>query len=133
MVQLKTVALLLVVPRRYLRSGTAKAYDGLRRVSLPKSGIGACFALRTRKKGGQFVAVVFPPLVIPRFKHCERTIFDVRIRQCRDEVLTLPLVVFIHFLQDGLEGLHERMILGNCRFYSLANHSLLPRNPALQS
>ena len=101
------------------------------RFSLPESGIGACFALRTRKKGGQFLAVVFPPLKMPRFKHCERTILDMRIRQCRDEVLTLPLVLIIHLVQNGLEGLHERMILDNCRFCSLANHSLLPRNPAL--
>jgi len=95
--------------------------------------IGACFDLRTFKKRSQFPAVGLPPLVMSRFKHCERAILNVRVRQCLNEVLTLPLVLIIHFLQDGLEGLHERVILGNCRFCSLTNHSLLPRNTALKS
>ena len=92
--------------------------------------VGRC--TRTLKKRSQFPAVVLPPLAMPRFKHCERTILDVRIRQCRDEVLSLPFVLIIHLVQNGLKGPHERMILDNCRLCSLTNHSLLPRNTALE-
>ena len=118
---------------RYLRSGTARAYDDLRALLFAGNpGLRLVLLSRTRKKGSQFSAVVLPPLVMPRFKHCECTILDVRIRQCRDEVLSLPFVLIIHFLQDGLKGPHERMILDNCRLCSLTNHSLLPGNTALQ-
>ena len=92
--------------------------------------VGRC--TRTLKKRSQFPAVVLPPLAMPRFKHCERTILDVRSRQCRDEVLPLPFVLIIHLVQNGLKGPHERMILDNCRLCSLTNHSLLPRNTALE-
>ena len=121
-------------PGRYLRSRSAKPRHDCTSASLCRSP-GLAFALRsrTRQKGSQFSAVVLPALVMPGFKHCECTILDVRIRQCRDEVLSLPFVLIIHLLQDGLKGPHERMILDNCRLCSLTNHSLLPRNTALQT
>jgi hypothetical protein len=87
---------------------------------------------RTNQKGSQLPAVVLPALVMPSFEHGEGTILDVRIRQCRDEVLSLPIVLIIHLVQNGLKGPHERMILDNCRLCSLTNHSLLPRNTALE-
>lgn len=76
---------------------------------------------RTRQKGSQFPAVVLPALVMPGFEHGEGTILDVRIRQCRDQIVSLPFVLIIHLLQDGSKGLYERMILGQCRFYRLTN------------
>jgi hypothetical protein len=66
---------------------------------------------RTNQKGSQLPAVVLPALVMPSFEHGEGTILDVRIRQCRDQVLSLPFVLIIHFLQDGVRKPHEMMTL----------------------
>jgi hypothetical protein len=83
------------------------------------------------KESSQFPAVVLPPLVVPRFKHCERAILHARVGQCRDEVLSLPLVLVIQLLQNGLKGLHKRMILDSWTAYLLIHRSPLLLNTAL--
>ena len=103
------------------------------RFALPASGVSVGLRSRTRQKGGQLSAVVLPALLMPSFKHGEGTILDVRIRQCRDQVLSLPFVLIIHLLQDGSKGSHERVILDIRRLCGLTNHSLLLRNTALQT
>jgi len=75
------------------------------------------------KKGRQLLAVVFPPLVMLSFKHRKGPILHPCVGQCRDEALSLPLVLVIDLLQDGSKGLNKRMILGRC-----IDQSLLLRN-----
>jgi hypothetical protein len=83
------------------------------------------------KEGCQFAEIVFPPLVVPRFKHRERAILHARVGQCRDEVLSLPLVLVIDVLQNGSKGLHQRMILDSWTAYLLIHRSPLLLNTTL--
>jgi hypothetical protein len=72
--------------------------------------------------------MVFPPLVMLSFKHSQNAILHARTWQCRDEALSLPLVLVIHLLQDGSKGLHKGMILDIGTAFLLINHSPLLRN-----
>jgi hypothetical protein len=80
------------------------------------------------KESSQFPAVVLPPLVVPRFQHREGAILHARVGQCRDEALSLPLVLVIQLLQNGSKGLHQRMILNSWTAYLLINYAPLLRN-----
>jgi hypothetical protein len=80
------------------------------------------------KEGCQFAEIVFPPLVVPRFKHRESAILHACIGQCRDEALSLLLVLVIQLLQNGSKGLHKRMILNSWTAYLLINHAPPLRN-----